>query len=341
MKYLLFLSFLAYSFVGVAQVKTIFVDYKGKKVTESNADYKRKIEKVGKHFKVTELYLNDSIHMTGTFTNKALTKKEGEFRDYYLNGQCKTIVQYKDNKKEGVESSFQINGKPFEERNYSEGELAGMFKRFDEFGNLERETDARKIEMYYSEVEYAKGMTALQEELGKITYPKLDVNKGNNAYTFTSFIVDTLGQIRNIDFIVSGTDAMSKELVRTISKLSDWKVARKNGKKIESTLFLPLRFYLSSSTVKKEPSKKVVAKAIYNSAWRDLKKKEFRSAISKLETAIERDNMEAKNYLLMGLCYLNLKNESIAIENFKIAQSLDSEILPAEIKEALAKQNSL
>lgn len=332
MKYLLILSLLTYSLCGYTQVKSYYIDNKGKKVSECDAFYKRTVEKKGKNWKVIDMYLNDTIQMIGTYTNRGLSNKTGEFHYYYVNGKSQSVVNYKNNLKEGIAYSYNILGEPAHIRNYYKGELTGNYKKYDELGNLERDIDCNEIQKYYANPEYYGGPKALSTYLSSIEYPKEDEKKGYIANPIVAFTIDTSGRARNIDLVVKGTDSMNHEIKILIEKMPKWRAGIINGKKVEQTYLLPFNFCFLGYNARVKLKTKKKAKAFYDSAVRDYKNNEFKSAIAKLNEAVKNDHMNAKSYLLMGLCYYGLNNKGFAFEYWRIALALDNNILPAEIK---------
>jgi antitoxin component YwqK of YwqJK toxin-antitoxin module len=335
MKYLLCLSLLSYSLFGFSQVKSYYIDYKGNKASETDAVFKRTVEKEGKTWKVTDKYLNDTIQMTGTYANRGLTRKTGLFRYYHINGKSKLVVNYHDNLKQGVEYDYNVNGKPDQIKCFDKGELTGKLRRYDELGNLEREINAEQIKTYYAFPEYEGGLSALRSYVSGIKYPQEDAQTGYIANPLVSFTIDTCGSVRNIDMIVLGTEAMNKEIKFLLEKMPQWHPGKHNGKKVEATYFIPFNFQMQSNGMRVKTKPKEMAQGFYASAVNDYKNNEFKSAITKLKEAARNDHMKAKNYLMLGLCYYKSNNNDFAIEYFKIAHSLDNEILPAEIKEQI------
>ena len=61
------------------------------------------------------------------------------------------------------------------------------------------------------------------------------------------FLVDTLGKISDIKFSNSIYDDIEREMKRTFEQMPRWKPAYKDGKKVYSRVYLPIRYIINEN----------------------------------------------------------------------------------------------
>jgi len=78
-----------------------------------------------------------------------------------------------------------------------------------------------------------------------LRYPDEAREKGSEGRVVIKFIVDTTGKILEPRVIATPSDALSKEALRVINLMPNWKPGEQNGKKVSTWFVIPLVFKLS------------------------------------------------------------------------------------------------
>lgn len=80
-----------------------------------------------------------------------------------------------------------------------------------------------------------------------IQYPQYEREHNIQGKVFVQFIVDKTGKTRNPKILrgVIGGDGLSKEAIRVVSIMPDWKPGMQNGKTVNVFFNLPISFKLT------------------------------------------------------------------------------------------------
>lgn len=92
--------------------KKIFLDSLNREATPENYSYTRVITNYSQksvRYVVTDFYKNGRKKMTGSTLDKDILKKDGEFIYYYKNGTKESVINYKEDHKEGKEINWYEN----------------------------------------------------------------------------------------------------------------------------------------------------------------------------------------------------------------------------------------
>ncbi len=129
------ISFNAYS----SDTTKYYFDSNWKKVASEKAVfYRKKFKNNQKVWTVYDYYKNGQIQMTGTYSTKKLTSKEGKFVYYYKNGQKSSEGTYSKDKKNGTWKDWHNNGLILAEGEYVDGFKYGEWKYWFDNGVLKR-----------------------------------------------------------------------------------------------------------------------------------------------------------------------------------------------------------
>lgn len=94
---------------------------------------------------------------------------------------------------------------------------------------------------------YPGGMEAMMKYLNdSIVYPAKAKRKGISDIVMLRLLIDRTGKIAGIDVENSVDKALIKEAIRVVSKMPNWKPAKRDGKSVAVYFSLPVRFALDS-----------------------------------------------------------------------------------------------
>jgi len=317
------------------KIKTYYINGNGEKCSKVFANFKRAVQDNNNIWLVKDYYLNDSIHMTGNFLDKNLTRKTDTLKYYYPNGKLSSAVVYKNDLKHGIANFYNITGNLSKSANYSMDVPTGKWIWYNEDGSIENELDNVNPDILsenYSHAAYVGGNEEKHEYLKKADYSKQNQMGTIAIYdrTFTTFQINEEGRVTDVDIIVHGTKEMDSAIIKHLYNMPKWIPEKENGKFVASNQVLAIKF---SKRSEKVLSDKILGEAFFNSGVDDYKVEKYDKAVFKLLQAIRRNNMEAKYYYLLGNCYYHLKKQDFACEDWAIANSFDREILKNEIKD--------
>ena len=231
MKYILIFLIGLYAQMATAQTTdTIWYNNKWEKTNDVDArHYSRLITKIdtGKYF-VRDIYENKKIQMEGYYSSLNPEIKNGDFHYWFRSG------------KKQMEMTFENN-------------LQVKFCQYNEDGQIQKEWEVipttsiedGKIVKTRRLIERAPrfpgGVEALKAFLlNNINYPEsLTGVKGSVIVHFT---IDTDGRVINPEIEQSLHPALDKEAIRVVKKMPRWEPARQDGKTIQATTYLPLKF---------------------------------------------------------------------------------------------------
>lgn len=95
--------------------------------------------------------------------------------------------------------------------------------------------------------EFPGGNDSLENYLKlNLRYPQLEKEYQKSGTVYVSFIVKSDGSVTDINVVkdVKGAPGFSKEAIRVISKMPQWKPAQFSGHPVSSSVVLPIRFIL-------------------------------------------------------------------------------------------------
>ncbi len=251
MKTKLFFTFLLLSTIALAQqkVEKYYFDKAGNKTDSVNAMRSQHyiftdtiqgkgvikwFNKGGKLLKETEYSninrKNDSI--------KKFTR-EGISKIYHDNGDLKIQESYKNNKLDGELTTYFESTKQLKRKD--------IFKEDEFVSGVCYDADGKEIEHfdYFVKPSYDGGNRAIYKFIArKMKYPKRMQAIGKEGKVLVGFTVTKEAKVKNIRIIRSSSPAFSKEAIRVVNLLKNWKPGVRDGEKINVKYALPVSFRL-------------------------------------------------------------------------------------------------
>lgn len=80
-----------------------------------------------------------------------------------------------------------------------------------------------------------------------INYPKVDQKNKISGRVVVQFIVDTLGNVRDVTIVKSVSPTIDVETIRVINSMPQWKPATQNNKPVNLRYTLPIKYSLEDS----------------------------------------------------------------------------------------------
>ena len=78
----------------------------------------------------------------------------------------------------------------------------------------------------------------------KITYPILAKENGIQGKVYVGFVIDTIGNITNVEVKRGASPILDAEVVRVIKAMPKWKPGKHKGKAVPVYYTLPINFSL-------------------------------------------------------------------------------------------------
>lgn len=334
MKY--FLCFILFGPILLYSQKTkeYFINQNDKKVDKINAVYYRSVTKSGNEWLVTDSYLNGNIVRRTAFSDSFLKKRTNRYSYYYINGTpyCEGYG-YVNDKKHGKWKYFYINGKIKQEEEYTLGKITGKWTWYNEEGEQTNNVDYASKEIIAKKIKKAKfpgGVNAYSKYIDKLKKPKESFKKGYSGKTYLSFKIDTMGNIKNAEIIISGNEEMDSLVIKRIKQMPKWTAASKFGKPVESW-FLQTVSFLQNEKSHVYVSDKAIAEGFFNVAVKYYKLKNFKDAEKHVKSAISRSAEDPRFYGLLALCYSQQEKTELSCDYWKIAYLLDKNIVSSKV----------
>lgn len=269
MKYIITLLWLQFFSICSNGQDTIFFDSNWKESLPKGAIFYRIIKKdKDKNWVVRDSWASGEIQMTGTYKDKKLQKKTGDFVYYYQNGSKKSSVTYRENSKNGLFQSWYPDGGIHSKGSYIEGkrhevwtwyhqngvksaeenfyyDVVKEFTFWDSLGNL-IENPQYQIEPSFVGGEYEM----IQFIRGNLVYPKEAVDKGITGISFISFVVNEDGTINNITVSKSSDALLDKAAIDVIELMPLWIPGMQHNEFVKVRYTLPVQFNLENTKFK-------------------------------------------------------------------------------------------
>lgn len=334
-----------------------YVNSKGDKVAEEYAKYKRSVEKLDKtKWKMSDYYLNGKLQMEGFYADRKLTIEKDTFKWYYMSGRVESKAFYTDGKRNGSYESFYFNGNKSKTGSYSEGKADGKWYEWAFDGVLLSEKEFSKGEpintwIYYDSLGVEKykiidaneaKVNAIHENMRiengmsfndyfeTIEYPQDVIDDNIVGVTFVEFVIDTNGQVKDLEIIVQSDPRISEAVINHINNMPPCIPSRSFGKKIETNYFTSFNFRLQGGSY--DMTNKEKADHFYNSAINAAQQNDNTKAIARFyRVLVFKPNDIEINYLL-GLLLLQKNDLPKACKYFTIVYNLDKDKLDDEQK---------
>lgn len=219
-------------------------------------------------------WVNDSIQ-TGMFDIESLKTLKGQFKDSLKTGEWK-LTRLSDNKlmhnerfKKGKFISAGVYNAQFDYYGTMTSEIINKipdenFTKLNRTENFELDTTVYSGTLLYSDVEtifktvtgkeykiqnrtagYIYGDYSLLEFLANnIRYPINAIESKITGKVYVGVVIDSLGNTKNVTLVKGVHKDLDDEAQRVVRLVSKWLPAIQNGQAVETTITIPVNFYL-------------------------------------------------------------------------------------------------
>jgi antitoxin component YwqK of YwqJK toxin-antitoxin module len=232
------------------EVETVYYDVSDKKVKKTHkADYYLKIKFQDNQWFAEKYSMGDVKISEGTYSDKKLTLKNGEFIHYYESGDIRLIENYRDNKLNGKSISYFQNGNIDYNVEYKNDNLNGTCMWYHENGQMSSKEEyvcnLRTSEMFWNEhgeeidikeAEYPPQFMGGIAELfdfwvnSKVKYPQDARELGYEGEQIISFVVDLNGMVTVDKVIQSVHPSIDKALIEIIESSPNWTPGKQHAR---------------------------------------------------------------------------------------------------------------
>ena len=224
----------------------------------------------------TGKWINDSIQ-TGMFDNKSFKTLSGQFNDSLKHGEWK-LIRLSDNllmHSERFKKGKFISAKIYQPMTNSYGTISSEIlnkipdeniTKFRSTEKFELDTTMYSATLISSDVEtifktitgkeykvqnreagYIYGDYSLLEFLQKnIRYPINAINKRITGKVYVGVVIDSKGNTKNVKLVKGVQKDLDDEAQRVLRLVDKWLPAIRNGQSVESTITIPVNFYIKN-----------------------------------------------------------------------------------------------
>lgn len=113
-------------------------------------------------------------------------------------------------------------------------------------GEVDKNSEAEVFRVVEEMPQFPGGEKALYKFLAKnINYPDEAKEKGLSGKVFVSFIVETNGEISNVNVERGASPCLNEEALRIVKMMPKWKPGIQKGKLVRVQYHLPINFSLT------------------------------------------------------------------------------------------------
>ncbi len=261
-----FLAFIYVYCVSGEERDTVFYDKQWKETVQTKAAYFRIWHKENKNaiVKVEDYYAAGQLQMTGQFLSKKMKTKIGEFIWYHKNGFKKCQVFYVKGKKDGNVTEWFKSGNINYTGSYSKGKKTGewlyYFDGTKKCASLQYVKDKKQSEQYWGEngkvvedvkdanvrATYKGGEEALRSVIkNNVKYPEGAQHSGIQGRVYVTFVIDTIGNMKDIKIAKSVSVLLDMEALRVVNLLQhNWTPGKKFNRWVDYSFTVPINFVL-------------------------------------------------------------------------------------------------
>lgn len=195
-------------------------------------------------------YEVQNYNLFGPMISKELYKDEanriahGTWIFYKPNGYMDSICNFRNNLAEGKWYFLNDTGRLYKEKEFVKGRLVGVVDviQRDSIRKANEDTTKKRDE---KESEFRGGISSWQRYLNQyLRYPERAINNEAQGRVVVQFVVDTEGNVEQIDLYQSVEYTLDDEAQRLILKSPRWTPAMQDGKKVKSYKRQPVIFRL-------------------------------------------------------------------------------------------------
>jgi len=165
--------------------------------------------------------------------------KEGSSKTYHDNGNLKIVELYKNNKYDGELTTYYKN---------KQLKRKDIFSKDKFISGVCYAQDGSEIEHfdYFIHPEYEGGTKAIYKFVARnLRYPDMMKELGIQGRVIVRFTVTKDAELENIRISKSPHSALSKEAIRVVKLLKNWKPGKIDGEKTDIAFALPISFKLN------------------------------------------------------------------------------------------------
>jgi TonB family protein len=265
--YLIAATMLLFGHASRAQtVDTKYLDESGQEVEAAEASFKEVTERDSLGGSARTRYSIKDNSKLRQYSYKAGSEgkslRHGTHYEWYPEGQPKLEINYRNDSLTGPHTRWYENGQVHFSRHYHRYELvdtlrsyyeSGALRRVEVYGNSKMLTgkvydEAGKESKYMPmevQPEFPGGEAKMMNWLGKnMRYPAGALKAGAQGLVVIAFLVDTSGQISNIEIMRGFHPDGDAEAIRLVKMMPRFKPGTIEGNPMDMTYILPLRFAL-------------------------------------------------------------------------------------------------
>jgi len=250
--------------IGYSQndTTTIYVDFKGKEISKSEAKYiSKRFNKEGE-WVVNNYYLSGELQMIGTYKSKKYKERQGLFKYYYKNGKLKSEGTYENDKRNGNWTSWEQTGGIHKKGKYVKGEFNGIINWYYEgylcsvekyqsgemikytFYDKEGNKLPENIE-YEQKPEYPGGIDNLLHYIKEsVKYPIEAKSHNIEGKVLVEFVINRQGKIINVKAKNEVNKLLENEAIRVIQNMQNWKPGKQRNIPVNVKYTIPVSFNL-------------------------------------------------------------------------------------------------
>ena len=143
------------------------------------------------------------------------------------------------------------------------------------------------------------GSKAMVNYLSKnLKYPKSDKNQNKSGEVYIEFVIDHMGNISNAKAlqVPNGMDAHAASAIKVIEGMPAWTPAEKDGKKVKTSMVLPIRFEKEMKSKRDNPKEGYLYdKKLNRHVWKSSENDVDYSSIKKLKDPLDLDKLYRRN----------------------------------------------
>lgn len=191
--------------------------------------------------------------------------RNGKSLQFHKNGKLKDETIYINDKIEGVSTEYDSNGVLVVQANYANNHLHGdrityypngKLRRVETFDSTKNDPIVKKCftlsgadTTYYPREtmpEFTGGIDQLYFFLSRnIKYPPRAREKGLEGKVVMQFVITNTGELTEVEVIRSPSEEFTKESVRVVKSMPNWKPGTLEGQPVSVKYTLPIRFQLN------------------------------------------------------------------------------------------------
>lgn len=219
-----------------------------------------------KHGIERKWYDNGARRSEGQYIDGEMTGEWAYYSYYY--DRLSELGEYQNGKKEGLWKSYDSeSGLIREELTYKYGLRDGPFIIYDSLANvvnqgvyrldtIYEQTNPQDVSEEMPYMSSCKGIEPIEERTNcseekllfslyrNIRYPALARDYGIEGMAIVQFVINADGSVTDVTVVSGLCESISRECIKTIGRLPTWEPGTQNGKAVNVSFTIPIRFRL-------------------------------------------------------------------------------------------------